>query len=110
MDPPQITSTMMYHTLIIGFVCYALIGVAVAMFGPVRRELDEAVADLREAPAIDDDSDGRSVSKTRVFLFRAVLSLAIVLLWWRFLVFVLRPHTANAHGETAPRIHGAAEH
>jgi hypothetical protein len=100
---------MLYDSLIIGFVCYALIGVGVATFGPVRRHLDEAVADLREAPAIDDDSDGRSVSKTKVLLFRAVLSLAIVLLWWRFLVFALRPNTANAHRETRPRIHGTAE-
>jgi Flp pilus assembly pilin Flp len=109
MDPPKITSTMIYHTLIIGFVCYALIGVAVAMFGPVRTALDEAVAELREAPAIDDDSDGRSVSQTKVLLFRAVLSVAIVLLWWHFLFFVLRPHAAKAHSETAPRVHGAAE-
>ena len=82
----------MSSSLIIGLVCYALIGVAVATFGPVKRRLDEAVADLREAPAIDDDSDSRSVSETKVVLFRVVLSLAVVLLWGRFLVFVLKAH------------------
>jgi len=81
---------MFHHSLIIGFVCYALIGIGVAMFGPVKRHLDEAVADLREGSAIDDDSDDRSVSSTKVVLFRVVLSLLVVLLWGRFLVFVLK--------------------
>jgi hypothetical protein len=99
---------MFYHSLIIGFVCYALIGVGVAMFGPVRKLLDEAVADLREAPAIDDDSDDRSVSSTKVVLFRVVLSLLVVLLWGRFLVFALKTGPGDriigADGEIEPRI------
>jgi hypothetical protein len=64
---------------------------------------DEAVADLRETPAIDDDSVGRSVSSTRVLLFRVVLSLAVVLLWWLYLVFALKSHREDkivrAHGK-----------
>lgn len=99
---------MLSHSLIIGFVCYVLIGVGVATFGPVRRHLDEAVADLREAPASDDDSDTRSVSSTRIVLFRVVLSLAVVLFWGRFLVFALKEHPGHriigAHGEIKPRI------
>lgn len=110
---PNITFAAMYTNLIIGLACYVLIGVAVAAFGPVSRQLGEAVADLREAPAIDDDSDGRSVSKTKVLLFRVVLSLAVVLLWGRFLVFVLRAHTEDkigrAHGETEHRIAGTPD-
>jgi hypothetical protein len=101
------SSAMLYHSLIIGFVCYALIGVGVATFGPVRRHLDEAVADLREAPASDDDSDTRSVPITKILLFRVVLSLAVVLLWSRFLVFALKDQPGDsligAHEESKPR-------
>ena len=79
----------MYPSLIIGLVCYLLIGAVVVAFGPIKRRLDEAVADVRDAPAGGDDSESRSVSKTQVLLFRAALSLAVVLLWGRFLVFVL---------------------
>jgi hypothetical protein len=93
----------MYTILIIGLVCYALIGFAVATFGPVKRRLDEAVADLREAPASDDDSDSRSVSETKTVLFRVVLSLAVVLLWGRFLVFVLRARTEDKIGSATTR-------
>ena len=99
---------MFYHSLIIGLVCYALIGVGVATFGPVRRQLDAAVADLRDAPAADDDSDDRSVSGTKVFAFRVVLSLLVILLWGRFLVFALKTHPedtmARADGGPEPRI------
>ena len=100
---------MTYDTFIIGLVCYALIGIATVLIGPVRRELDEAVADLRRAPSLEEGSDGSPVSETKALLFRAVLSVAIVLLWWRFLVFALRPHTASAHTDTASRIHGTAQ-
>jgi hypothetical protein len=65
------------------------------------------VADLRETPAIDDDSVGRSVSSTRVLLFRVVLSLAVVLLWWLYLVFALKSHREDkivrAHGKMSRR-------
>jgi hypothetical protein len=99
---------MFYHGLIIGLVCYTLVGVGVATLGPVRRQLDAAVADLRDAPATDDDSDDRSVSGAKVVAFRVVLSLLIVLLWGRFLVFALKAHPvetiASTSGRTEPRI------
>ena len=99
---------MLYHSLIIGLSCYALIGAGVATFGPVKRYLNAAVADLREAPTVDDDSDSRSVSSTKVVLFRVVLSLAIVLLWGRYLVFALKSHREDkvirAHREIEPRV------
>ena len=88
---------IVYKASIWVFACYILIGIAVAAIGPVKRLLDEAIADLREAPAADDDSDTRTVSPRRVLLFRAVMWLAIVLLWGRFFVFAtkgraLRPY------------------
>ncbi len=105
---------MFYHSLTLAFVCYALIGVAIAALGPVRKNLDEAVADLREAPASDDDSDSDPVSSTKILLFRAVMSLAVVLLWWRFLVFVLKSRSkrkiVRMRGEVEPRIAETAEH
>jgi hypothetical protein len=88
----------MYSSLIIGLLCYVLIGVVVLTFGPVKRQIDEAIADVRETPCISDDSDGRPVSKTKVLLFRVALSLAVVLLWGRFLVFVLKAHTEDNIG------------
>jgi hypothetical protein len=104
---------MLYDSLIIGVACYALIGVGVATFGPVRRHLDEAVADLRDGPASDDDADSRSVSSTKVLLFRVVLSLAVVLFWGRFLVFALKTHPedeiSRGRAETEARIVGISE-
>jgi hypothetical protein len=104
---------MSYQSLIIGLLCYALIGVGVATFGPVRRSLNAAVADLRVAPD-DDDSDTRPASSTTVLLFRVVLSLAIVLLWGRYLVFALKSHREDkvirARAQTEPRVAAERQH
>jgi len=81
---------MLYQALVWGLACYALIGITIAAIGPVRRLLDEATADLRKAPAADDDSDARMIPPLKVVLFRAVMSLAIGTLWPRFLIFVMR--------------------
>jgi hypothetical protein len=87
---------IVYKASICVFACYILIGIAVAAIGPVKRLLDEAIADLREAPAADDDSDTRTVSPRKVLLFRAVMSLAIILIWGRFLVLAMTRPPAHA--------------
>lgn len=71
------------------FACYVFIGITLATIGPVRRALDEAVVELREGPSADDDSNSRIVPTGKVFLFRAVMSLAIATLWPRFVFFVV---------------------
>src|SRR5262245_53572754 len=71
------------------FACYVFIGITLATIGPVRRALDKAVVELREGPSADDDSVSRIVPPGKVFLFRAVMSLAIATLWPRFVFFVM---------------------
>jgi hypothetical protein len=92
----------MYLSLIMGLACYVLIGAVVVAFGPVKRRLDEAVADVRESRPTGDDAESRTASKAQILLFRIALSVAVVLLWGRFLIFVLKEHTEDKVG-TAPR-------